>query len=184
MKKKPSKGISAEDSALFRQAVEGTRPLKHDKVETHRTRPAPRVAPQAEDHDPWSVDGLSDEMEMEPVAAVEELLFQRPGLQTTVMRKLRRGQFANEAELDLHGMRVEEARSAVGEFLDMASRQGLRCVRIVHGKGYGSRSDMPVLKNRVNGWLRQRAEVLAFCSARPVDGGTGAVYVLIKRGGN
>jgi len=181
MKKKPNKTVSEEDRALFRQAVEGTRRLKHDKVEAYRAPPSPRpVNREAGDQGSFR-DMLSDEMELEPVAAAEELLFQRPGLQSTVVRKLRRGQFLTEAELDLHGLRIEDARTAVAGFLDAAARHGLRCVHIVHGKGYGSAQAMPVLKNKLNSWLRQRPEVLAFCSARPVDGGTGAVYVLLKR---
>jgi len=182
MKKKPGKSISEEDSALFRQAVRGTRRLEHDKVEDYRVRRSPQPIRREPDDDASFRDMLSDEMELEPVEAAEELLFQRPGLQTTVVRKLRRGQFATEAELDLHGLRIDDARTAVASFLDSAIRNGFRCVRIVHGKGYGSQQAIPVLKNKVNAWLRQRPEVLAFSSARPADGGTGAVYVLLKRG--
>jgi len=182
MKKKPNKTVSEEDRALFREAVQGTRPLNQDKVEEYRPPRSPRPAPREEQRPTSFSDMLSDEMDLEPVEAAEELLFQRPGLQSTVVRKLRRGQFTNEAELDLHGLRIEDARSAVAGFLDNAGRRGLRCVRIVHGKGYGSAQATPVLKNKLNSWLRQRPEVLAFCSARPVDGGTGAVYVLLKRG--
>lgn len=182
MKKKPNKSVSEEDRALFRQAVQGTRRLKHDKVEEYRAPRSPRPLPSKADTNISFRDMLSDEMDLEPVEAAEELLFQRPGLQGTVLRKLRRGQFANEAELDLHGLRIEDARAAVAGFLDNASQHGMRCVRIVHGKGYGSAQAKPVLKNKLNSWLRQRPEVLAFCSARPVDGGTGAVYVLLKRG--
>jgi len=111
----------------------------------------------------------------------EELLHVRPGLQQTVIRKLRRGQYAIEAELDLHGATVTQAREAVDEFLGAARERGKRCVRIIHGKGHSSVGKMPVLKGKVNSWLRQKDEVLAFCSARPNDGGTGAVYVLLKR---
>lgn len=182
MKKKSSKSVSKEDSALFREAVQGTRRLKHDKVEAYRAPRSPHPIPRETETDISFQDMLSDEMDMAPVEAAEELLFQRPGVQSTLLRKLRRGLIANEAELDLHGLRTDDARLAVASFLDSASRNGLRCVRIVHGKGYGSAQAKPVLKNKLNSWLRQRPEVLAFCSARPVDGGTGAVYVLLKRG--
>jgi DNA-nicking Smr family endonuclease len=112
----------------------------------------------------------------------EELFYCRSGLQHNVLRKLRRGHYAVEAELDLHGLRVAEARQALGTFLQNALERGIKTVRIIHGKGNGSLNKQPVLKGKVNHWLRQRAEVLAFCSARPVDGGTGAIYVLLRRG--
>jgi len=182
MKKKPDKPLSEEDSALFRQAVAGTRRLKHDKVEDYRPPRSPHPVRRDSEEGPSFQEMISDEMELVPAAAADELLFQRPGLQTTLMRKLRRGQIPCEAELDLHGMRSSDARTAVAGFLDAATRRGWRCVRIVHGKGYGSNEEKPVLKNRLNTWLRQFPEVLAFCSARPADGGTGAVYILLKRG--
>jgi DNA-nicking Smr family endonuclease len=97
------------------------------------------------------------------------------------MRKLRRGQFSSRAELDLHGLRSEEARRTVAEFLHAARERNLRCVRIIHGKGRGSGARGPVLKQKLGSWLRQRSEVLAFCSARPADGGSGALYVLLGR---
>jgi DNA-nicking Smr family endonuclease len=110
-----------------------------------------------------------------------ELLFARNGLQHSVLRKLRRGQFSVAAELDLHGLRVEEARQELGQFLLHCRLTHKQCVRIIHGKGNRSHRQQPVLKGKVNHWLRQRDEVLAFCSARPIDGGTGAIYVLLKR---
>ncbi|MEZ5671388.1 MAG: Smr/MutS family protein [Thiotrichaceae bacterium] len=90
------------------------------------------------------------------------------------------GQFSISAELDLHGLIVSQAREAVVDFLHYCRDRSLRCVRIVHGKGYGSWQKQPILKGKLNHWLRQRDEVLAFCPARGVDGGTGAVYVLLK----
>ena len=98
-----------------------------------------------------------------------------------MLRKLRRGQFQIGPALDLHGMTVATAREALTRFLHAARREGRSCVRIIHGKGNGSRHRGPVLKLKINHWLRQRDEVLAFCSARPVDGGTGAIYVLLRR---
>jgi DNA-nicking Smr family endonuclease len=126
-------------------------------------------------------DMLSDAFDPAEIETGEELLFSRKGLQHGLIRKLRRGQFTVQAELDLHGLTVAEARQALAEFLADVRAAGARCVRIIHGKGYGSRHKQPVLKNKLNGWLQQRDEVLAFCSARQVDGGTGAVYVLLKR---
>ncbi|MGQ0658294.1 MAG: Smr/MutS family protein, partial [Chromatiales bacterium] len=111
----------------------------------------------------------------------EELLYFRPGVRHTVFRRLRRGQFAIEGELDLHGLTVAEAKETLLKFLHDARGAGRRCVRIVHGKGLRSRGQEPVLKGKVNHWLRQLDTVLAFCSTRAVDGGTGALYVLLRR---
>ena len=104
----------------------------------------------------------------------------RPGLQQRLLRRLRRGQLAIGGELDMHGMTSNTARAALAEFITASREQGVRCVRIVHGKGYGSGTDAPVLKNRLNSWLRQHHDVLAFSSATPQDGGTGALYVLLR----
>ena len=110
----------------------------------------------------------------------EELLFARPGISRKIMRQLRRGQFAIQDEIDLHGMTLEEARPALQAFLEAAIARHARCVRVVHGKGRGSGPRGPVLKNGVNRWLRRWDSIVAFCSAQPHDGGTGAAYVLIK----
>ena len=96
------------------------------------------------------------------------------------MRKLRRGHWVIQGQLDLHGMRREEARDALGEFLRNAMKRGMRCVRIIHGKGLGSVNKEPVLKNKVRNWLVQKEEVIAFCQARASDGGAGALVVLLR----
>jgi DNA-nicking Smr family endonuclease len=113
----------------------------------------------------------------------EELNYLRNGVSPQILRKLRRGFWVIQDELDLHGLTVEEARTLLGEFLARCIRRGLRCVRIIHGKGLRSRNREPVLKRRVAGWLIQREAILAFCQARSVDGGGGAVVVLLKGGG-
>jgi len=110
------------------------------------------------------------------------LQFSRPGIQHKVLRKLRRGPSGNSAELDLHGMTVPIARQALLNFIRDCRLQRLRCVKIIHGKGLSSPHRQPVLKTRTNSWLRQCGDVLAFCPARPEDGGAGAVYVLLKQG--
>ena len=97
------------------------------------------------------------------------------------MRKLARGKFAVQAEIDLHGMTVAEAKPRLADFIDYSVKQNHMCVRIVHGKGLGSGNRGPVLKNAVSRWLRKWNAVLAFVSARQVDGGTGAVYVLLQQ---
>ncbi len=176
-----SKGISREDAHLFREAVKDARPLVQERTTPHHRRPRP--VPQQRLADERRV---VDEMLSEPIDTAEletgdELLFARAGLQHSVLRKLRRGQFSIGAELDLHGLTVTESRTALVEFLHACRERNIRCVRIIHGKGNRSLHREPVLKIRVNHWLRQRDEVLAFCSARPVDGGTGAIYVLLRR---
>jgi len=128
---------------------------------------------------------LAESLDADPadleVETGEELSFRRNGVPETTMRRLRRGLYARRDELDLHGMTQEEARLALLGFLADADHHGLRCVRIVHGKGRGSGDRGPVLKAAVNRWLRRHDAVRAFCSARRSDGGTGALYVLLNR---
>jgi DNA-nicking Smr family endonuclease len=126
-------------------------------------------------------ESLSDEFSVETLLeADEELSFMRPGIGQDVLRKLRRGDWVVQAQIDLHGLRREEAREAMVEFLRNAIKRGQRCVRIIHGKGLGSINKEPVLKGKVRNWLVQKGEVLAFCQARANDGGAGALIVLLK----
>jgi DNA-nicking Smr family endonuclease len=174
--------ISAEDHALFRASVEGVTPLPPQQVIPHAPpAPAPRLRRQDEEATPLIDNMLSDALAPTELESGEELLFSRSGLQHNVLRKLRRGHYHLDAELDLHGLRVEEARQALSHFLHHCLQEKRQCVRIIHGKGHSSQQNLPVLKVKVNHWLRQRSEVLAFCSARPADGGSGAIYVLLKR---
>jgi len=173
--------IPDADKTLFREQFSDARKLEHDKVH-HAPKPLKPVPSQRIADDKQVLDDMfSDESYADEVETGEELLFVREGLQHKLIKQLRRGQLSVTAELDLHGYIVPEARIALTEFLKDCRRHGDRCVRIVHGKGHGSQQKLPVLKNKVNSWLQQRDEILAFCSARPVDGGTGAVYVLLKR---
>jgi DNA-nicking Smr family endonuclease len=173
--------ISEEELALFRATVDGVTPLHHKRVEPHFSPPPPRPLQREADEQQVLEDMFSDSMDPADLETGEELLFCRNGLQHSVMKKLRRGQFSIGAELDLHGLRVVEARQALSQFLQHSRLAKRQCVRIIHGKGNGSHRQQPILKGKVNHWLRQRDEVLAFCSARQVDGGTGAIYVLLKR---
>ena len=113
-------------------------------------------------------------------ASGESLSYRHDGVQITTLRKLRRGQYRLEAELDLHGQTVAMAKQSLTAFLADCAERGHKCVRIIHGKGNRSGQRGPVLKASVDYWLRQRQNVLAFCSARPVDGGTGALMVLLR----
>ncbi|HSH29285.1 MAG TPA: Smr/MutS family protein [Thiohalobacter sp.] len=178
--RRPRPPVSEADRSLFRDSVGPVRPLRRDRVELRPPRPAPR--PHFREQDDLAVlrDLLSDEYDPAEIETGEELIFARPGLPHRLLKKLRRGRFAVAAECDLHGLRVPEARAALVAFLTRCRRQEQTCVRIIHGKGHGSLQRIPVLKHKVARWLQQRDEVLAFCSARPADGGTGAVYVLLK----
>lgn len=126
---------------------------------------------------------LSDEFDVSTLLDVDDQMsFRRPGIGQDVTRRLRAGHWSIQRQLDLHGLRRDEAREALSEFIRLARRTGLRCVRIVHGKGLGSPGKTPVLKGRVQAWLVQKREVLAFVQARPADGGAGALVVLLQGG--
>jgi DNA-nicking Smr family endonuclease len=129
-------------------------------------------------------EALSDEFDIETLLHTDEMLSYRcPGIGPDVMRKLRDGSWSIQRQIDLHGLRTDEAREALGRFIREAHQQGLRCVRVVHGKGLGSPGRTPVLKNRVLRWLVQKSEVMAFVQARPAEGGAGALVVLLRSGG-
>lgn len=177
MNKKPD--LSDDDIALFKQAVADSQPLKQDKIipETPKPFPVPARA------DKQAVLNELDAPEFDEFALErgDTLLFYRPGLQRRTFKKLRRGQFNIEAELDLHGMTVDKAKIALAEFIKRCLSRNKHCVRIIHGKGLGSKNNKPVIKNKLNHWLPKRNDVLAYCSARQVDGGTGAIYLLLKK---
>ena len=177
--KDKDKKVSAEDRELFRQSVGKIKRVQDDRVHT-RPKPA-RPRRSRQDDTPRESDGtLSDDYALPDAGEAEELFFARPGLQPRMIKRLRQGKVDIRADLDLHGMVVDEAREAVAEFLAYCSESRIRGAIIIHGKGY--RSGTARLKSMVNRWLRQHPAVLAFCSAQPRDGGTGAVYVLIKQG--
>ncbi|OHE59235.1 MAG: DNA mismatch repair protein MutS [Thiobacillus sp. GWE1_62_9] len=179
----PHKPKPAADGAmLFRRAVADATPLPpSDRAEIARPRPKPVAHQRRADEAQVLVDALSDPWDWEAaVSTGEELFFSRPGVPTAALRKLRRGGWVIQGELDLHGHTGDEARLALAAFLNRCMIEDRRCVRIIHGKGHGSKNRLPVLKNKVRHWLIQREDVLAFCQARTVDGGAGAVIVLLK----
>lgn len=175
------RSISTQDRELFRREMEGVLPLEQDKITPFRQHLAPRPRQRELDEARVTRDMMSDAFEPAELETGEELLYTRPGLPRRLLRHLRRGKLSMGTELDLHGMTVPMARQALAQFLEECERNAVRSAHIIHGKGRGSYQKEPVLKGRVNAWLRQRDEVLAFCSARPADGGTGALYVLLKR---
>jgi DNA-nicking Smr family endonuclease len=125
-------------------------------------------------------EAISDEFDVETLLDTDEALsFRRPGMGPDVVRKLRRGGWSIQGQVDLHGLRREDARAALSQFIKDAHKIGWRCVRVVHGKGLGSPGKTPVLKGKVQSWLIQKQEVLAFVQARPAEGGAGALVVLL-----
>ncbi len=173
--------ISPKDRKLFHDAIGPVKPLVQDRSLATRGLPPPSPLQTRLDEEQTLKDMLSHHYDPAELETGEELSFARPGLQHHILRKLRRGRYAIRRQLDLHGMTAATAKEALTVFLREARGSENPCVRIVHGKGRGSPQGQPVLKRKLNHWLRQRKEVLAFCSARPMDGGTGAVYVLLKR---
>ena len=172
----------ADDIALFRSAVKEVRPLQHDKIVRKRSRrPAPVPKQTLREAKLIREAMLSDDFDITDIETGEELFYVRPGVQHGLLRKLRRGQFSISGELDMHGMTVKVARREIVDFIAHCQSNRMSCVRIIHGKGHGSPDRQPVLKTKLNTWLQQMDAVLAFCSARPIDGGTGAVYVLLKK---
>ncbi|HCA27980.1 MAG TPA: DNA mismatch repair protein MutS [Betaproteobacteria bacterium] len=172
----------ADDAALFRAAIRGVKPLSRgSRVPPHASRTPPIPRQSLRDERQALIDSLSDFIPWDEAEETgEELSYLRPGMGRPTLRKLRRGFWVIQAELDLHGMTRIEARQQLAAFLNVCKKQGLRCVRIIHGKGLGSKNREPVLKSKVQHWLMQRDEVLAFCQARAVDGGGGAALVLLK----
>ena len=153
------------------------------KANVQRARPAPVAEQQLRDDQAVMREALSDEFDVETLLHTDETLsFRRPGMGYDVVRKLRRGNWSIQRQLDLHGFRRDDAREALGAFIREAKKAGLRCVRVVHGKGLGSPGKAPVLKGRVQSWLVQKQEVLAFVQARPAEGGAGALVVLLAPG--
>lgn len=175
---------AASDRDLFVRAAGAVKPLPDKRrAEPPRCRPVPGVMQARLDEQAVLQEALSDEFDVSTLLEIDEhLSFRASGIGPDVPRNLRRGIWSIQAELDLHGLRRDQARQALGQFIREAHKQGIRCVRVVHGKGLGSPGKAPVLKNRVHSWLAQKNEVLAFVQARPADGGAGALVVLLEVG--
>jgi DNA-nicking Smr family endonuclease len=159
----------------------GVEPLAEPRrVVRARPRPAPLPRETWRDERAALAESLGPIAPEQAIESGEELAYVRPGFSPAMLRKLRRGHWVVEASLDLHGLNRSEAAAAVREFLRECRARRLGCVRIVHGKGLGSRNREPVLKGKVHHWLRLRDEVLAFSQAPAAHGGAGAVLVLLK----
>ncbi|HJV85571.1 MAG TPA: Smr/MutS family protein [Noviherbaspirillum sp.] len=170
------------DSDMFLRAVGNVAPLRPSgKVESSTPRPPPIARQHLADEQAALEESLSDEFNVDTLLDTDhELSYARTGISGDILRKLRRGHWVIQGQLDLHGMRREEAREALAEFLRNAVKRGWRCVRIIHGKGLGSVNKEPVLKSKVRSWLVQKEEVIAFCQAKAADGGSGALVVLLR----
>lgn len=174
-----------DDLSLFKAQLQGVKPIKHDRADTgkpksDRARLATLRQTATLRTDTIKVDGLSDQFVID-VGAEDALYWVGNGVQDGQMRKLKLGQIPFDGSLDLHGMNVEKARDTLWEFLAEATKLEVRCVRITHGKAVRTDGRKPMIKSHVNTWLRQHPQVLGFASCIAKHGGTGAVYVLLKR---
>ena len=173
------------DQDLFRLAAGKVQPMAAQAKAALKTeKPQPLPIQFERDEQAALQEALSDVFDASTLLETDEhLSYRRPGIGPDVTRKLRRGDWAIQRQLDLQGLRTEDAREALGQFIREAQQQGIRCVRVVHGKGLGSPGKTPVLKGRVQSWLAQKKEVLAFVQARPAEGGAGALVVLLQPAG-
>ena len=175
------------EKELFSRAIGPVKALPARHRPGHRAQLAPAQPapiPVQQQRDELSVmrEAISDEFDVETLLDTDEALsFRRPGMGPDVVRKLRRGGWSIQRQLDLHGLRREDARDTLAAFIREAHKAGMRCVRVVHGKGLGSPGKTPVLKGRVQSWLIQKQEVIAFVQARPAEGGAGALVVLLAQ---
>lgn len=170
--------LTKEDRALFLEAMRGVKKIAYSK--THLLKPVTKQPQPSSSSQPKTEPFyFSDYEKFDLVDSNESIAFSRPGIQHKILRKLRLGQYNIEAKLDLHGQTVEQAKHSLARFLVDCQQTGLRYVLIIHGKG---RSNLkPILKNKLNHWLREADPVLAFCSAVAKDGSRGALYVLLRR---
>ncbi len=170
-----------DDNRLFQQAVKDARPLNAEPTHSEKTYPKPVAKHFMRDEKQALRDSLSDDyIPAHELESGEELLYLREGQSPNILGNLRRGFWVVQAQVDLHGLITDEARMYVADFLNSCKKRNIRCVRIVHGKGLGSRNREPVLKHKLRSWLMQRDEVIAYAQAKPEDGGSGAVIVLLK----
>ncbi len=175
------------EEAFFAHAVGAVKPLppKHrpgERAVLPLTQAAPIAVQHQRDEHAVMREALSDEFDVETLLDTDDALsYRRSGIGTDVTRKLRKGGWSIQGQVDLHGLRREDAREALVDFIKDAARMGWRCVRVVHGKGLGSPGKTPVLKGKVQSWLIQKQEVLAFVQARPAHGGAGALVVLLAQ---
>lgn len=169
-----------DDLDAFRRAVAGAKPLRIDTVEPLQSKSPPRARFRRKDERQVLVESLQADIDASNTNSGDALFFHHPSVTRKTMRRLARGDFSVQNEIDLHGLTSAESEAALREFILRELRYGHTCVRIIHGKGLRSDLDGPILKQKVDYWLRRWEPVLAFVSARQKDGGTGAIYVLLR----
>lgn len=177
-----------DEDDLFRSAMGDVKPLRSKPRHSQNRSPNVDVpASTLRKRREAAISGKTEggaalsESWIEPVNPEQKVEFSRPGIQQTRLRQLRQGNINIQYQVDLHGYKIDEARDLIFEFLQFARSQGYTCVRVIHGKSHRSVNRQATLKSHVNHWLRQLPEVLAFCSAPPIEGGTGSVLVLLKK---
>jgi len=172
----------AAQKNLFILAVGAVKPLPDKRKALLKKEQPPPVAAQLQrDEKAVLVEAISDGFDASNLLDTDDALsYRRQGIGIDVTRRLRKGEWSIQRQIDLHGLRSEAARDALSGFIREAHKQGIRCVRVVHGKGLSSPGKTPVLKGKVRNWLVQKNEVLAFVQARPIDGGAGALVVLLR----
>ena len=176
-----AKQLAISEANLFVRAAGVVQALPQKRhAQLRKALPVPQVMQYQHDEKAVLSEAISDEFDVGTLLDTDEnLSFRRPGIGPDVTRKLRAGEWSIQRQIDLHGLRRDEAREHLSFFIREAHQQGIRCVRVVHGKGLGSPGKAPVLKSRVHSWLVQKQEVLAFVQAKPADGGGGALLVLL-----
>ncbi|BDT66433.1 putative DNA endonuclease SmrA [Comamonadaceae bacterium OS-1] len=174
----------AAQKNLFVQAAGAVHRLPDMRQALLKKKPPEPIATQLQlDEQAVLVEAISDGFDASSLLETDETLsYRRPGIGIDVLQRLRKGEWAIQRQLDLHGLRSDAARDALSGFIRDAHKHGIRCVRVVHGKGLSSPGKTPVLKGKVRNWLVQKNEVLAFVQARPMEGGAGALLVLLQPG--
>lgn len=177
-----AQALAKANKELFANSVGMVKPLANKSKVLSKVKP-PEPVPVQRQRDEQAVlrESLSDEFDVGTLLDVDDALsFRRPGIGLDVTKKLRQGVWSIQRQVDLHNLRTDQARETLGAFIREAHKHGMRCVRVVHGKGLGSPGKEPVLKGKVKSWLIQKQEVLAFVQAKPAEGGAGALVVLLK----
>jgi DNA-nicking Smr family endonuclease len=177
---KEGKHNNSEGAALFRGAVSDAQPLTSRARHTPKDKPVAKARPHRKEPQLPIKQVPGNAAEPPETEPEDSMSFQRSNITRKIMRDLRRGKYPIQEEIDLHGCTRAEAKTLLEQFIMEAAQHGLSCIRVIHGKGMRSGSEGPVLKSAVNRWLRTWDPVAAFCLARPSDGGSGAVYVLLR----
>ncbi|HEY5624260.1 MAG TPA: Smr/MutS family protein [Gammaproteobacteria bacterium] len=176
--------MNDKDRDAFAKAMQGVKPLRRDERATPSRKPRTKTVDPRRTRAGFTMESIvaSSNVNPDEIEQIgEETAFRRAGVAENRFRQLRRGRFSIEAEADLHGLTVSEAKLLLREFICESALDGLGCVRVIHGKGLRSGPGGPVLKSNVHRWLSQWDEVLAYVTARARDGGSGALYVLLRR---